>query len=103
MFIDTVLTRRRSHCGSGSWLRSAPLAVFFAIDLAYFGSNLTKMPDGGWFPLLVGVDRLHPAHHLGAGRQLMIERMNEASMPLDVFIKSAAPHADPRVRARRSS
>ncbi len=26
----------------------------------------TKVPDGGWFPLLVGVDRLHPADHLGA-------------------------------------
>ena len=31
------------------------LAIFFLVDGAYLAANLTKVPDGGWFPLLVGV------------------------------------------------
>src|SRR3954462_10897942 len=30
------------------------LVAFSAVDLGYFSSNLTKIPAGGWFPLLVG-------------------------------------------------
>ena len=25
-----------------------------SVDVAYFAANLTKVPDGGWFPLLIG-------------------------------------------------
>jgi KUP system potassium uptake protein len=38
------------------WRRSIalPVTVFFlVIDLAYFGANLVKVPDGGWVPLVV--------------------------------------------------
>ncbi len=32
-----------------------PVVLFFlAIDLAFFGANIVKMPHGGWFPLVVG-------------------------------------------------
>ena len=30
-------------------------AVFFTVDLAFLGANLTKVAHGGWFPLSVGV------------------------------------------------
>ena len=43
------------------------LALFFLVDGAYLAANLTKVPDGGWFPLLVGLHRLHLPHHLGEG------------------------------------
>src|SRR5205814_5685770 len=35
-------------------LAAALLVLFFTIDFGYFSSNLTKIPAGGWFPLLVG-------------------------------------------------
>src|SRR3546814_14141316 len=36
--------------------RSLPvLAVFFIVDIAYFGANLIKVPDGGWVPLAIGL------------------------------------------------
>jgi KUP system potassium uptake protein len=69
------------------------LALFFLVDLGYFSSNLTKIPAGGWFPLLVGAIAFTFLTTWAKGRQLMINRMNEASLPMEIFIKSAAPSA----------
>jgi len=69
---------------------TALLAVFFTVDLAYFGANLTKVPDGGWFPLLVGVIAFTMLTTWAKGRKLMIERLRESAMPISIFIESAA-------------
>ncbi|MBV9528817.1 potassium transporter Kup [Sphingomonas sp.] len=69
------------------------LVVFFMVDLGYFTSNLTKIPAGGWFPLLVGAIAFTFLTTWAKGRQLMISRMNEASLPMEIFIKSAATSA----------
>ena len=74
-------------------LAGALLALFFAVDFGYFSSNLTKIPAGGWFPLLVGAIAFTFLTTWAKGRQLMISRMNEASLPMEIFIKSAAPSA----------
>jgi KUP system potassium uptake protein len=71
----------------------ALLAVFFVVDIAYFAANMTKVPDGGWFPLLVGVVAFTLLTTWAQGRKLMIGRMNEGSMPVSIFIKSAANSA----------
>lgn len=69
------------------------MAIFLCIDGAYFASNLTKVPDGGWFPLLVGIVVFVLLTTWAKGRKLMIERMREAAMPIKVFIQSAASSA----------
>ncbi len=69
------------------------LALFFVVDLAYFTANMTKVPDGGWFPLLVGVVIFTLLTTWAKGRRLMVERMREAAMPIKVFIQSAATSA----------
>ncbi len=69
------------------------LALFFAVDTAYLASNLTKIPDGGWFPLLVGLIIFTFLTTWARGRKLMMERMAEAAMPIKVFIDSAATSA----------
>ena len=74
-------------------LSGALLILFFAVDFGYFSSNLTKIPAGGWFPLLVGAIAFTLLTTWAKGRQLMINRMNEASLPMEIFIKSAAPSA----------
>jgi len=71
----------------------ALLAIFFVVDIAYFSANMTKVPDGGWFPLLVGVVAFTLLTTWAQGRKLMIGRMNEGSMPVGIFIKSAANSA----------
>ena len=75
------------------WLAIPLLAALFIVDATYFAANLAKVPDGGWFPLLVGVVIFILLTTWSKGRKLMIERMNEASMPASVFIKSAAASA----------
>ncbi|MCP3732986.1 potassium transporter Kup [Sphingomonas sp. MG17] len=69
------------------------LAVFFLVDLAYFAANLTKVPDGGWFPLLAGIAIFTLLTTWAKGRRLMVERMREGAMPIKVFIQSAASSA----------
>ncbi|HKX78048.1 MAG TPA: potassium transporter Kup [Novosphingobium sp.] len=65
------------------------IAVFFVLDFAYFASNITKIPDGGWFPLCAGLVIFTCLTTWSKGRQLMRERMTEAALPLNVFAKSA--------------
>src|SRR3546814_2708263 len=35
------------------WLASGTIGLFLLVDGTYFASNITKIPDGGWFPLAV--------------------------------------------------
>jgi len=65
-------------------------ALFLLVDGAYFASNITKIPDGGWFPLLVAAISFTVLTTWAKGRQLMRNRLSEAALPLEVFIKSAA-------------
>ena len=80
------------------WLAAPLLAVFFVVDVAYSSANLLKIPDGGWFPLLVGAIAFTFLTTWAKGRKLMIDRMNEASLPMEIFIKSAATERGPRAR-----
>ncbi|WP_326525053.1 potassium transporter Kup [Sphingomonas sp.] len=75
------------------WAVAVFVAVFIVIDGLYFASNLTKVPDGGWFPLLIGIVCFIMLTTWARGRQLMIDRLREAAMPVKIFIQSAAGSA----------
>jgi KUP system potassium uptake protein len=75
------------------WRAGPILALFFVVDFAYFGSNLLKVPDGGYFPLIIGFVIFVMLTTWAKGRSLMMERMAEAAMPIKVFIDSAASSA----------
>jgi len=75
------------------WKAFPLLVIFITIDTLYFGANLLKVPAGGWFPLLVGAIAFTFLTTWAKGRKLMIDRMAEASLPIEVFIKSAATSA----------
>jgi KUP system potassium uptake protein len=71
-------------------LATATIGVFLVVDGTYFASNITKIPDGGWFPLLIAAISFTVLTTWAKGRQLMRARLQESSLPLSVFIKSAA-------------
>jgi KUP system potassium uptake protein len=71
-------------------LATATIGVFLLVDGTFFASNITKIPDGGWFPLLVAAVSFTVLTTWAKGRRLMRERLQEAALPLSVFIKSAA-------------
>jgi KUP system potassium uptake protein len=72
------------------WWYAAPVVlVFLIIDGAYFAANLTKVPDGGWFPLVVGLIVFTLLTTWARGRKLMRDRMSEVALPIEIFAKSA--------------
>ena len=71
------------------WAAGLLIGAFLIVDGAYFASNMTKIPDGGWFPLLGGACAFTCLTTWATGRRLMRERLFESAMPLDIFIKSA--------------
>src|SRR5438270_9120758 len=71
------------------FLASATIGLFLIVDGTYFASNITKIPDGGWFPLLVAAISFIVLTTWAKGRALMRERLQEAALPLSVFVKSA--------------
>jgi KUP system potassium uptake protein len=71
-------------------LAGLTIGLFLAVDAIYFSSNITKIPDGGWFPLVVAGVLFTVLTTWAKGRTLMRERMEEAAIPLPVFLKSAA-------------
>ena len=60
-------------------LATATIGTFLLVDGTYFASNITKIPDGGWFPLLVAAVSFTVLTTWAKGRQLMRQRLAEAA------------------------
>jgi len=99
MMIDSVLifvVMRRLW----NWPLPVALAIavpLLVIDLAFLASNSLKIPDGGWFTLLIGAVVFTLLTTWKRGRSLLMDRLNEDSMPLPLFIESIASSPPPRV------
>lgn len=91
MFIDTCLLTvvLLSLWKWRPFLAIPLLALFFVVDVAYLGANLTKVPDGGWFPLLIGVVAFTLLTTWATGRKILTQRMLEGEPSTSLFIKSA--------------
>ncbi len=70
------------------WQAIPLIIVFFVVDGAYFAANLTKVPDGGWFPLLVGAIAFTLLTTWARGRKIMRQSMDNGVLPLEMFAKS---------------
>ena len=91
MLIDTfLLTVVLFHLWKWSkWLAIPLLAAFFMLDGAYLSANFTKIPDGGWVPLMMGLAIFTLLTTWSRGRALMRQNMAEGTIPIEVFAKSA--------------
>ncbi len=69
-------------------IASLVIGLFLLVDTIFFASNITKVADGGWFPLLVAAVSFTVLTTWAKGRALMRERLEESALPLPVFIKS---------------
>jgi KUP system potassium uptake protein len=77
------------------WKWPKPVAIlvtgsFLLIDGAYFASNLTKVPAGGWFPLLVAAIAFLLLTTWARGRQIVRERLGQSELTMELFIASTA-------------
>jgi KUP system potassium uptake protein len=66
------------------------IGLFAAIDGAFFASNVTKVADGGWFPLVVAASIFTVLTTWAKGRALMRRRLEQDALPLDLVVKSAS-------------
>ena len=62
------------------------MAVFLTIDLAFFGANGLKIPQGGWVTLSIAMLLFTLMTTWKTGRRLVAERLTARAMPLDDFI-----------------
>jgi KUP system potassium uptake protein len=70
-------------------LAFATIGTFFVVDGIYFASNITKIPDGGWFPLVIAAIGFVVLTTWAAGRKKLRASLDEGSVPLEVFVKSS--------------
>ena len=73
------------------------LAFFMVIDLAFFASNLLKVPSGGWVPLAVAVLVFVLMTTWKKGRVLLRNILTERSLPLADFVESLSVGGPVRV------
>ena len=62
-------------------------AVFILVDTAFFTANSLKLFHGGWFPLAIGVVIFTLLTTWRAGRQLLIKKLHESAMPINLFLQ----------------
>lgn len=79
-----LLARRR--WGWGLPLAAAVFGGFLVVDLVFFAANIVKVPDGGWFPLAVGVVVYLLFSTWKRGRELLAARFAERSTSLDELL-----------------
>ena len=70
------------------WLCILATGWFFIVDLAFFSSNLLKLLDGGWFPLLIGGVIFTLMTTWKKGRGIVAEKMRSESFDLRNFLES---------------
>jgi KUP system potassium uptake protein len=83
------------------WSRSAVLAFvipFLIIDLAFFGANVIKIADGGWFPIVVGIIVFTLMTTWFTGRRVLTSRLATDAIDADTFVAELAAQRILRVR-----
>jgi KUP system potassium uptake protein len=78
------------------WLAAPLVTVFLVFDISYFGANLLKVKDGGWFTLLAAGLLTIAMTTWRKGRSEVIRRF-ETRIPLELFLDDVARKNPPRV------
>ncbi len=97
MMIDTVLAFIvvRSLWKWNWWQAGAFLILFVSVDIAFFAACATKILDGGWFPLVLGLSVFAVLSTWRSGRALLLDKLRQDAMPLNAFLESldyGGPH-----------
>ncbi|MBA1320779.1 potassium transporter Kup [Pseudomonas sp. S07E 245] len=70
-------------------LLAVPILIgFLLVDGLFFAANLPKVVQGGAFPVLAAIALLLLMTTWKRGKQILVERIDEAALPLPIFISS---------------
>ena len=72
------------------WAAAGMIALFGLVDTAFFLSNIAKIADGGWVPLLVAGVIFTVLTTWAKGRSVLRAHLLADAMPLETFVRSTA-------------
>lgn len=88
-----------THTWGWTAQKAAPLVVLFLIfDITYFGSNLLKIFDGGWFPIAVAIIIVILMTAWKDGRVALYQNIRNTMLSLDTFIADVSKQGVHRVK-----
>ncbi len=90
-----VVTRR---WGWKAWKAMPLVGLFLFFDLSFFGANLLKFLEGGWFPIAVAVGIYALMTTWKIGRQVLGDRFAQTMIPLDNLLEDLNSNPPHRVR-----
>ncbi|MFM0377824.1 potassium transporter Kup [Paraburkholderia strydomiana] len=101
MLLTTLLMYFITHC-LWKWKPLATLAVIgplALVDAVFVSSNVSKVLEGGWFPLLAGSALFTVMTTWHKGRETVVDHMKSDNLPLAPLIQSlcGGEHSPPRV------
>jgi KUP system potassium uptake protein len=84
------------------WEWKLPLALgltvlFFIVDFSFFAANMTKITHGAWFPLVIAVLVLAVMLTWEKGGEILAERAQGLTRPLDEFLEEITENPPKRV------
>ncbi len=79
------------------WRVSLIVGTLLLVDLAFFGANMLKVPDGGWFPLVVATLIYVLMSTWKRGRDRLSQISSENTLPIELFLADIARRKPPRV------
>ena len=90
MLITTVLTFFVIHYGwkYPFWWCLAATSFFFTVDFVFWASNLLKLFEGGWFPLLIASVIMMLMLTWREGRGILYEKRKEDALDLESFLEA---------------
>jgi KUP system potassium uptake protein len=99
MTVDTILGFTYLSLGAKwpKWVLIPLFGLFAIVDLSFFGANLLKIAEGGWFPIVVAALAFAVMGTWWRGRRLLAEQRARDAMPLDLFVDSLSPERLVRV------
>jgi len=74
------------------------IGPFAIVDAVFVSSNVSKVADGGWFPLLAGATLFTVMTTWHKGRETLIDRMKSENLPLKEIIHSLCRGSHPPSR-----
>jgi KUP system potassium uptake protein len=100
MFVDTLLAFVvvRYMWKRPLWQAILGVAGFAIIDLVFLSSNLLKIPQGAWLPLVLGASLVVLMWTWTRGAQILTDKTRRDSVPLSdltEILKARAPHRVP--------
>ncbi|MBF0272270.1 MAG: potassium transporter Kup [Magnetococcales bacterium] len=99
MAIDTTLAFGlvlRGMLGWGAMVTLVTTVFFLVFDLIFFAANALKIPEGGWFPLLLGAVIFLLMSTWKMGLELAREAMRKEEIPLEPFLRQFSANPVPR-------